>query len=190
MKICAVIQASGMSKRMGKDKLRLPVKGLAMYKHIINEVSKINFDKALIVSKDFEILEYGKAQGLIPVLNEEYEEGQSRSIVLSLKELKDFDAVMFMVSDQPFLKAETIEYLIEEYKKIGSGILLPLYKGKRGSPVLFSSKYADELMSLKGEERGRSVINKYIYDVAFVEIDDELQGIDIDNIEDYERYCI
>lgn len=190
MRICAVIQASGMSKRMGTDKLRLPVKGVEMYKYIIKEVSKVKIDKVVLVSKDEEILKYGSAHGFTTVLNRDYDLGQSRSIVLALNELVDFDAIMFFVADQPFLKADTIEKLIEEFKKTSKSIVIPLYDGKRGSPVIFSSIYKEDLMALKGEERGRLIIEKHISDVEFIDISDGIQGVDIDDIDDYERYCV
>ncbi len=190
MRICAVIQASGMSKRMGTDKLRLPVKGMEMYKYIIKEVSKAKLDKVILVSKDEEILDYGKKHGFSTIINVDYKMGQSRSIVLAMQEMKDFDAIMFFVADQPFLKVETIEKLIEEFGKTAKSIVIPLYNGKRGSPVIFSSIYKEDLMALKGEERGRLIIEKHLSDVEFIDIEDGLQGIDIDNMEDYERYCV
>ena len=107
-----------------------------------------------------------------------------------MQELKDFDAIIFFVADQPFLKAETIEKLIEEYEKTAKSIVIPLYNGKRGSPVIFSSIYKEDLMALKGEERGRLIIEKHLSDVEFIDIEDGLQGIDIDNMDDYERYCV
>ena len=188
MRFCAIIQASGFSKRMGRDKLKLLINGKQMYKHVLDEVVKVDFDQYILVSKDPDILDYGSKLGIDTIYNEFAEEGQSSSIILAMQYMADVDAMMFLVSDQPFLTASTIDKLKSEFTKTNKGILVPIYNGIRSGPCIFSSKYKSELQNLKGEERGGLVIKNHEDDVEFVDIDSEIEGVDIDTVEDYEKY--
>ncbi|MDO5718065.1 MAG: nucleotidyltransferase family protein [Tissierellia bacterium] len=190
MKIIGIIQASGLSKRMGKNKLYLDIRGKPMYQYIVDEALDTKLNQVIVVSNENKILDYADKKGAKSILNEESEKGQSRSIIKALEFAQDFDAYLFMVADQPFLKAETINIMIDRFKNSQKGILLPLYCGMRASPGLFDKKYKSELNKLKGDENGRIVVQKYRDDVEFIEIGDRKQGIDIDTYSDYERYCL
>lgn len=185
-KIVAIVQASGYSRRMGVDKLLLPLKGKPIYRHVLDCLQGTELEEILVVSRFEEILRAAKEMGYIPVHNMDAQIGQSRSITLGLQYAAEADGYLFIVADQPFISKETISSIIGEFEEMG-GIVLPLYGGKRGSPGLFDGSYRKRLMSLTGEETGKLIIGESQEDLHFIWIDRKEEGEDVDTMEVYER---
>ena len=93
---------------------------------------------------------------------------------------------IFFTGDQPFMKKETIEKLMETFSENG-GIVLPKVNDKNKSPVIFSSIFKNELMEIDGDVGGRIVIKNNIDKVTPVYFNDSLQFFDIDTEEDLKK---
>jgi len=94
---------------------------------------------------------------------------------------------MFMVGDQPFLNPLVINTLIAIFKENPRHIIVPVYNGKRGNPVIFPSQFKNDLLTLSGDGGGRIIIEKSRNSVKLVEIGDSSVGCDIDTQEEYEK---
>ena len=92
-----------------------------------------------------------------------------------------------MVCDQPFIKKETIERIVSKFCECNKGITAVSKDGVIGNPVLFSKKYIDELLSLKGDTGGKKVLKRHLDDVELVEAQDKIELIDIDTQETYKN---
>lgn len=90
---------------------------------------------------------------------------------------------LFTVSDQPWLRCETILELIEKFRKEKKGIACVQHNGKTGNPCIFSGKYFDELMELEGDVGGKRVIRKHREDTAVLDVPDERELLDVDSRE-------
>ena len=120
-------------------------------------------------------------------LNPEAAEGQSAAIRLGLKHTnRQSTAYMFMVGDQPFLQPDIIDMLIAEHRRCPEKIIVPLYDGKRGTPAIFPALFRDELLALRGDCGGRSIIERSQDRVMFVACVSKRAGLDMDTVEDYE----
>lgn len=64
MKISAIIMASGLSRRMGENKLLLDFKGDKLYEWTFDLVEEIDFDDVILVSSYDEILDDAKKEDL------------------------------------------------------------------------------------------------------------------------------
>ena len=72
--------------------------------------------------------------------------------------------------DHPLISATLVDELIERFYS-GSKtppIVLPVYQGKRGHPVIFSSGVYEELMTAPLEQGARSVVWAHAREVAEV----------------------
>lgn len=188
IKITGIILASGLSKRMGKEKLLLNIDGIPIIERVIRSVKGSKIDDIILVYKNDEIKEIGKKYNIKTVLNENSNLGQSESIKLGLKNSYSFtDGYMFFVGDQPYLDSYIINKIIDKYDNENSKIIIPRYNNKNGNPVLFSSKLKDKLLDLKGDTGGRKIINE-TNEVDYIDFKDERLGIDIDTIEEYDEY--
>lgn len=186
--ITAIIMASGFSKRMTCDKLFLKVNSETLIERTIKKVKGSKVDDIIIIYRDKRIKDIAKNQGIISIYNNNAEKGQSESIKLGIKEADErTKGFIFFVGDQPFLSIEVINKIIIEFKKKTEKIIIPLYNGKRGNPIIFPAYLKKELLLINGDIGGREVIKDNFDIVNYIKIHDKYLGIDIDTIEDYKK---
>ncbi len=185
--INAIIMASGYGRRMGKNKLLLTYKDKPLVQHIIEKVVSCDFYNRTIIVKDEEILSLAMNYGLNVVRNHNPSIGQSEAVKLGIDNTTRAKGYMFFTADQPLLDVETIELLVDAFKKNSDYIIVPTYRGKKGSPVIFPLEALDELRELQGDIGGRNVINNNMNKVIFIEVKNEYVLMDVDTWEDYEK---
>jgi molybdenum cofactor cytidylyltransferase len=187
MNVSAIVMASGMSKRMNKDKLLMKINDIQIFEYILDTIIKCDFYDKTVVAKDDEILKKSGSLGFNAVKNKEYEKGQSRSIVLGIENSKKSHGYMFFVADQPFVSVETVNIMLDSFEKNPVSIIVPRCKYKTRNPVIFPHMLRDELLMLSGDNGGKAVIIKNEDKLVFVDIDREEEFMDIDTMEDYEN---
>lgn len=188
MKLELVMLAAGNSRRFGSNKLLYTVDGQPMYRHILSELEKIQKQlesqgtqcSITVVTQYDEIAEDVRKRGISALYNLHPEEGISSSLRIGLRKNRDADACLFTVSDQPWLRGETVLELIELFLREGKGIACVEHSGKTGNPCIFSRKYFGELMELEGDVGGKRVIRKHREDTAVLEVLDERELTDVD----------
>lgn len=184
MKISAIIMASGFSNRMGENKLKLDVKGKKMFEYTVDLVDKLDFEKKILVTNDSEIKEYSKEK-LTVCNNEDAEIGKSSSIKIGVENSGDVDAYIFFVCDQPFVSKETVEKLISNFEENSHKITFPMYGKKRGAPMIFPKEFKESLLNLENDQGGVVLITND--NSQSVLIESEIEHIDIDTREEYEK---
>ena len=119
-------------------------------------------------------------------INPDYEQGMSTSIVAGLGLVdSQTSAVMLALGDQPLIDSQTIDWLIAGFRSHDRGIALPTYRGNRGHPVIFSMRYKESLLALKGDVGARQIIQENPGDILEVAVDCEGIQIDIDTADCY-----
>ena len=96
-------------------------------------------------------------------------------------------AVVIGLGDKPFLSKSTIERLIERFEQSGPEVAIPLYRGKRGNPVLFSRSVFAELYKLKGDVGAKEVIKGKDHSVIEVSVNDPGVLFDLDTPDDLRK---
>ena len=134
----------------------------------------------IVITQYDAIAEAARTKGIQVLYNPHPEEGISFSVKIGLNASLDADAVLFTVSDQPWLTSETICELIHVFLNTSKGIACVSYQGKMGNPCIFDRKYYNELLSLEGDKGGKKVIMKHLDDTQIYEIEAgrELEDID------------
>jgi len=184
MKVCGIVLASGFSRRMGVNKLLMPVNGKKMVLYAFELLKKIDFYEKIIVTAYQEIDTLSGKYGYKTVINTHPEKGQSVSMRLGIDACPECDGYMFFNGDMPYLNEDTINKIIEQFRLNPTEIIVPRYGERNGSPVLFPASYKTELMAVTGDEGGRGVIRENNHHVIYVDIKDKIQGYDIDSEED------
>lgn len=197
----AIILAAGTSSRMGttRNKLLLPLRDRPVLGHVIEAVLGSSARPIVLVLGH----EAAKVRTSLPpdlrergieiVENTAYERGQSTSMQTGLRALlarhaeRDVTGVIFVLGDQPLISSALIDTLIQVRIQTAQRIVLPLYKGQRGTPVVFSLDLAPELFQVSGDEGGRSLLKKHPHEIATVAIDEEAANFDVDTWEAYEH---
>ena len=186
--ITGIILASGFSKRMTRDKLLLSVEGMPLVERVVKAAKISLIDEIILVYQNEEIKKIADKYGVKAVYNKKAAEGKSAAVKLGISSSHpDTEGFMFLVGDQPYLDSSTINKLIDIFKTEKHPVVVPVYAGKRGNPVLFSSKLKEELLKLEGDCGGRDVIEKMSVNVKQVDIDLSITGTDIDTQEEYEK---
>lgn len=184
MKINLILLASGNSIRFKGNKLLTPVNNKPMYLNVVEKILKLNFNKIILVTQYEEIKDELSKYSIQVVMNENSELGISHSIKLGINEDMEADAYMFMVCDQPFISLESMEKLIDRFIKSNKGMACVEHNDSLGNPTIFSGKYIHELLTLKGDIGGKSIIKKHLDDLEKVQINHEVELMDIDTREE------
>ncbi|WP_069998527.1 molybdenum cofactor cytidylyltransferase [Cellulosilyticum sp. I15G10I2] len=185
--INAIIMASGYSSRMKQNKLLLEYRGKTLIQQTVDTILKCNFSQVILVVRNNELLQLKTNNSLKVIENKNAYRGISESIKLGLKYADDCDGYMFFTIDQPLLDPIIINKLVHSFDEDQHAIVVPRYRGKRGSPVIFPKRFKQELMDLEGDTGGKIIINRYLEQVRFVEINDEKSLFDVDTQEDYKK---
>lgn len=188
LKINLILLASGYSRRFNGNKLLTNFYDKPLYMHIIDKAINMDFNKVICVTQYEEIKRNLNNTGIYVVMNENSELGISNSIKLGINYDKEADGYMFMVCDQPFIRKDTIKNVIDVFETSNKGIAAIGNESIIGNPVIFSRKYIDELLSLKGDTGGKKIVKRHLDDLELIEVNDDLEFIDIDTKEVYERF--
>ena len=185
MKITAVIMCSGLSRRMGKNKLLMEFRGHKMFEYVFDAVAACDFYNVIVVTAYDEIAAYSNKFKVI--YNTENYKGLSSSIRLGTINSGDCEGIMFLTADQPFIDKETINRLNCMFCKENK-IIVPKVKNMPKNPVVFPTKYKNELSALKDEEGGRSIYSRHKSDICWVSFDDDRPFLDIDTVYEFDKF--
>src|ERR1051325_8673712 len=151
--ISAIVLAAGKSARMGSLKQLLPLDGRTLLENVLKNLRESQVDEIVLVlgfSADA-IREKTPLDGVKVVINEGYQEGMGTSVRTGIAHVSpDAHAALVVLADQPFLKPETIDQLIRVYREQRPQIVIPVYQGFRGNPVLLDRSVFPELLGLAG----------------------------------------
>jgi len=182
--ISAIILAAGLSSRMGRNKLLLPLGKQSIIEHVVEIVSKSRVDEIIVVlGKDAKDIELVLDRFEIKtILNSDYVDGQSTSVKVGIKAINNrSEGALFFMGDQPMIKVEIINNIIDEFLNSDNSIIVPTYNTKRGNPVLFGSRWFSDLNQVQGDKGGRDILKNNLDQVGFIEISDDLFLKDIDD---------
>jgi molybdenum cofactor cytidylyltransferase len=188
--ISAILLGAGKSKRMGVDKLSRPWGRKTVLEHCFETLLRSKVEEVVVVLnlrkkgiKDLFLRPRVKI-----VMNPYSKKGMSTSIRRGLQMIHPYSqGILIALGDQPYLKARTINALIRAFSQRKEGIILPSFQGRMGHPVIFDQKYKKELLSLKGDVGGRSIIERHPEDVRRVPVKSAGVVKDIDTWQDYKK---
>ena len=190
-----IILAAGMSERF-KDgpKQLLRLKGGYMIEYVIRASLDSKLDRIFLVLGHHhkkilkalaENIKYFKNDRLELIINRQYHQGMSSSVRAGLASIGNkFGSVMFLLGDQPMVDSILIDLMLKQFYKSDKNICIPVYKGKRGNPTIFSREHFNLLQKVKGDLGGRDIILANPNDILKIETDSPACVYDIDTIDD------
>jgi len=185
-RVAVVLLAAGLSRRFGSPKQLFEVEGKPMVRHMAEMALKSRAGRVIVVT--------GAARGEVeaalaglPVelaFNADFASGQSSTVrcglAAALEDIRHPDAILFLPVDMPFLRAATLDRLIEAWQQERPAAVVPTYAGKRGAPVLWDRRAFAGLAALAGDQGGRALLPRYAGEIREIAIDDAQEGRDFD----------
>lgn len=190
--IAAVILAAGEASRMGQPKQLLSIGHQSLIQRAVDTAANAGCRPVVVVLGANAVLIGREIQHkpVVPVLNEQWQEGMGTSIMVGIRELlvtsPEVRAAIIMLCDQPLVNSSLLQKLIQEHEVSGKPITASLYKGTLGVPALFHRSFFDQLQGLKGSTGARKLIRQHTEQAAVVPF--EQGATDLDTPEDYENF--
>jgi len=187
--VSAVVLAAGGARRLGRLKQLLPWGGRTMIEHVVDTVLASTVDEVVVVlgCQAAAVQPALANRPVRSVVNAAWEEGLATSLRAGLAAVSpQAEAALFVLGDQPRLTAQTIDRLLAHYRATRCPIVVPVYRGRRGNPVLFARSLFPELLTLQGDVGGRVLLEKQRADIAEVDVGSDEILLDVDTLEDYE----
>lgn len=184
-KIACLVLAAGRSERFNGNKLLADFMGKSVIERTIESIDKKLFDQILVVTSCEDVKKICKQKEIgCKVITTK---SISESIRKGISELESFDGLMIKVADQPLLKKETLEKMTERFLNNSKKIVRLSFEGKPSSPSIFPDFIKEELLNLKGDVGGKTVIKNHSDDVIFIEAKELEETIDVDTTEKLEH---
>lgn len=175
-----VIMASGLGKRFGGNKLMAEFGGQPMIARILAATDD-SFDRRVVVTRHEAVAAYCRARNVEVVLHNL--PNRNDTVRLGLEAVGEVDGCMFCPGDQPLLKKETVEALINGWKRESDCIWRPSFEDQPGAPVLFPKWAFSELLTLPEGKGGGFLARKYPERVRLHPVRDPYELMDVDTRE-------
>ena len=186
---CGVVLAAGLSRRLGRNKLLLPMGLKPIIVWTVENALASSLDEVIVVTgHQHEAVEAAVRRLPVRIVhNPDYAQGQSTSVKAGVRESSPWnECFVFFLGDQPLIGADVVTALLARYRRDYPLLVAPVFAGKQGNPVLVSARLRKELLGLTGDSGARPLIERHADAVATVEIDQPAIRMDIDREEDYE----
>lgn len=170
--ISGLVLAAGLSKRMGRPKQQVMLRGRPMLDYAVRSFLASKAGEVLVVLRPG--ITWQAPESVKTVMNSESSSGISSSLRAGLKALgQQSEGVVVGLGDKPAVLASTIDRLILSHESSDAGILVPTFHGTRGNPVLFVRSLYPSLLKLQGDEGARALMERIPASVKEVPVDDE-----------------
>jgi molybdenum cofactor cytidylyltransferase len=183
-----LILAAGGSSRFGTAKQLVRYNNKTLLQHVIDEAVLSGAEPVIVVTgfNADEISRGIRNEGVHIALNDHWQQGMAGSIVTGMKAAiayNKIDQVIISVSDQPFVSSLLFEKIYQTQVESGQPIVACAYADTIGTPVLFTKGYFDALLSLRGEQGAKKILQANRQHTAIVEFPEGY--IDIDTEADF-----
>ena len=188
--LAAVILSGGSSSRMGSPKALLPYQGRPFLEHLLDVAThpKIGVRRVVLGAHAEPIAKEVPLKGDEVVINDEWEKGQISSIHAAIRSLPaGTDGMLLCLIDHPLISKDLVNELIQEFYAKHARIILPVYEGRRGHPVIFGAALYDELLQAPMDKGARAVVWAHAAEVVEIRTDEEGCVLNLNDPETLQR---
>lgn len=179
LKLGCVVMAAGNARRFGENKLAAQLRGRSLILRALEAVPAEAFENVAVVTQYPEVMRLAGEFHFSAIHNPHPEYGISHTIELGLTALRNCGGVMFLVSDQPLLKRESVAALARFWRERPDRLAALAHGGVRGNPCVFPARFYPELLALREDHGGNTVIRRHEEELRLLEVPaEELADVD------------
>ena len=156
-----LVMAAGNARRFGENKLTCTLEGRTLIERTLEAVPREEFVAVCVVSQYEDIEELAGRYRFAAIHNAHPDWGISHTIRLGTEAMQDCDGILYLVSDQPLLRRDSVLRVVEAWKKQPEKIAGASHAGRCGNPNLFPARFFPELLALEGDCGGNLVIKRH-----------------------------
>lgn len=194
----AIVPAAGASLRMGRPKLLLPYGAGTVLGTLLGTLRSAGVAPIVVVAAagDAELRAWcaAFAPALTIALNHAPERGMLSSILEGLaalggaRHLAAQEAPLLVVpGDLPALRPATVVELLRRRQATAAGLAVPVYRGRRGHPLVIAPDLIPEIETLDPAHGLRLLLDLHPDRLLRVEVNDPGCIADLDTPHDYEH---
>jgi len=182
-RIAAVVAAAGYGRRFGAArKLQAMLDGRPVLAWTLEHVAALPLAARLVVvaPEDAAAAALARDAGAEVVVNPQPSLGLGASIAQGVRALPaGLDGVLVLLGDMPRLRAASAAAVLARFDTLAdAAVVAPVYRGRRGHPVLFGAAHFAALRTLTGDRGARALLAGAA--VTEVEVEDPGVLLDID----------
>jgi len=115
----------------------------------------------------------------------DYAQGMAASLRAGVAAISDgVGAVLICLGDMPLVEVSSLDRIMAAYDPAeGREIILPVFNGQRGNPVLWGQRFFNDLRNLSGDSGARQIMHKYMEYVSEVTVASDAVLRDFDTLE-------
>jgi len=186
--IAAIVLAAGRSTRMGDaNKLLCEIAGSPMVRHVAASALGSTARPVLVVTGHQEQEVRAALAGLAVtfIANPDYASGLMSSLKAGIAAVPpNTRGVLVALGDMPMLRSADFDRLIEAFVAAeAKAIVVPVYGGRRGNPVLWPAAYFAKIRELEGDAGARQLFPSHAEAIREVPLDAPAVLEDIDTPE-------
>jgi molybdenum cofactor cytidylyltransferase len=186
-RVAALVLAAGLSRRMGRNKLLLPIEGKPLVVRVVDALLQSMVSDIVVVTghQAAEVEAALSSRHVRFVANPDFTEGLGTSVARGIAALPaDIDGALVALGDMPRLTPSDIDRLIAAFNPVeGRAICVPTHGGRRGNPVLWARDYFPEMQRLGGDTGAKALIDRHADQLCEVAMPSDSVLLDIDTPE-------
>lgn len=175
---------------MGRDKALLPLGQETFLTHLLGTLDGEVSPLVVVLGHHADEIEsrIQAARNVHILRNPDYPSGQLSSLKVALRFLQKepLAGAMVCLVDHPAIAKTVIRQMLERFRQTSSRIVIPMFQGRRGHPVLFAASLFTELLDAPLDAGARFVVSAHANEVELVETGEEGILLDVDRPADYE----
>ena len=192
----AIVLAAGMSTRFPGNKLLYKWWGKPVIKYTVENILSSKTDHVIVVTGHMKAEVKNALNDLDHrleiIYNPEYVKGMSSSVRIGarhvLEKYPSVEAVFFTPGDCAWIPPIVYDLMIQKFHEEKPLILVASYMGRRGHPIMFSSKLLSDIANVSEKTKGlKGVVKKYWWGVRVLETLFPGVALDLDTYNDLNR---
>ena len=192
-RMAAVVLAAGSSQRMGTaNKLHLQIDGVPLLRRSLQTLldSRIGHIVVVLGYEPRATLGLIEDMPVETVYNEAHLDGQMTSVHCGLAALgEDYDGIFVALGDQPALRADDIDALIDAFvARDGGEVVIPTYRGERGNPIVISNACRRDILAGARNLGCRKFVDRNPELVRKLDMSNPAVVVDLDTPEQYANF--